>query len=315
MITVANPIYDSVFKFLMQDTKVAKTLLKNLLGCEIEELILKNNEFVFYQIDDLKLSRLDFSARIKDENGETKLITIELQKAFLKSEVMRFRRYIGEQYINPENCIKKVLNPKEVEQGLEKERIEEKPIPIIAIYLLGHKLEHINTAIAKTRIDFVDNNGNSLKDFEKDDFYKGLIHNLIIVQIPLLPSKPKPHVERILSIFNHSEMFEQEKQLIQIEDLDDLEDYKIIARRLALAAVDKEVRKRMKMEDDAKHELDLWKEEYEMRIKNAEYQIAQEREKAYLEKLAIAKSMLADGVPISTISKYTGLSQKEIDNM
>ncbi len=121
--------------------------------------------------------------------------------------------------------------------------------------------------------------------------------------------------KQFLTHYYPKQKFEQEKQLIQIEDLDDLEDYKIIARRLALAAVDKEVRKRMDMEDDAKHELDLWKEEYEMRIKNAEYQVVQEREKAYLEKLAIAKSLKSSGIPMELIKQSTGLSDDEINKL
>ncbi len=98
--------------------------------------------------------------------------------------------------------------------------------------------------------------------------------------------------------------FERGEQLIQIEDLHDLEDYKIIARRLALAAVDKEVRKRMNMEDDAKHELDLWKEEYEMRIKNAEAKVYN-----------IAKSLKASNIPIEVIIQSTGLSADIINKL
>jgi len=106
------------------------------------------------------------------------------------------------------------------------------------------------------------------------------------------------------------------EQLIQIEDLDDLEDYKIIARRLALAAVDKEVRKRMNMEDDAKHELDLWKEEYEMRIKNAEARIEKSKEEGRTEeKIAIAKSLKASGIPMEVIKQSTGLSEDEINGL
>ncbi|MCQ2252967.1 MAG: hypothetical protein MJZ61_05910, partial [Bacteroidales bacterium] len=87
--------------------------------------------------------------------------------------------------------------------------------------------------------------------------------------------------------------------------------YKIIARRLALAAVDKEVRKRMNMEDDAKHELDLWKEEYEMRIKNAEAKVKNAEAKVY----NIAKSLKASGIPMEVIKQYTGLSEEEINKL
>ena len=35
MTIIANPIYDAVFKFLMEDKKVAKILLSALLSCMV----------------------------------------------------------------------------------------------------------------------------------------------------------------------------------------------------------------------------------------------------------------------------------------
>lgn len=37
MVTVANPIYDAVFKYLMEDERVARTLLSALLQREVAE--------------------------------------------------------------------------------------------------------------------------------------------------------------------------------------------------------------------------------------------------------------------------------------
>ena len=34
---IANPIYDVVFKFLMEDAKIAKLLLSSIIGENIEE--------------------------------------------------------------------------------------------------------------------------------------------------------------------------------------------------------------------------------------------------------------------------------------
>ena len=38
VISVANPIYDSVFKYLMEDERVAKTILSALLKREVVEV-------------------------------------------------------------------------------------------------------------------------------------------------------------------------------------------------------------------------------------------------------------------------------------
>jgi hypothetical protein len=43
---IANPIYDVVFKFLMEDAKIAKLLLSSIIGENIEELSFLPQEFV-----------------------------------------------------------------------------------------------------------------------------------------------------------------------------------------------------------------------------------------------------------------------------
>jgi hypothetical protein len=42
---IANPIYDVVFKYLMEDAKVAKLLISSIIGEEIEELDFRPQEF------------------------------------------------------------------------------------------------------------------------------------------------------------------------------------------------------------------------------------------------------------------------------
>ena len=45
MTIIANPIYDAVFKFLMEDKKVAKILLSALLKKEIIDLEMRRHEY------------------------------------------------------------------------------------------------------------------------------------------------------------------------------------------------------------------------------------------------------------------------------
>ena len=45
MTLIANPIYDSVFKYLMEDDRVAKILLSALLKKEIVELQMRRQEY------------------------------------------------------------------------------------------------------------------------------------------------------------------------------------------------------------------------------------------------------------------------------
>ncbi len=327
MVTIANPIYDSVFKYLMQDTRIARLLIENLLGYPVEDVVVKNNEFVLIDINELKLSRVDFQAKVKVSDTETQLVTIELQKAFLETEYMRFRRYLGEHYINNENCVYKTverINPKTGEKYL---KTEEYPNPIIQVYLLGHNLPEIENAVSKSQLKFVDLDGNDITDAGKSLFVKSLTHQTIIVQIKKLPQKPMHKLEDILSIFNHEAIFQnKEEQTVKIEEYyGKSEEYQLMARRLQEAAVDAKLRKRMNDEDDLWREYRLMKENERLRMIAAEARgkeaglaegeekgRAEERAKAQEEKLEMARKMKADGMPIEMVAKYSGLSACEV---
>ena len=94
---VANPIYDVTFKYLLEDSKVAKLLLSAIIGEDIQELEFSAQERtvevtpLIKEKTPLTVCRIDFSAKIKTETG-FKTVIIELQKAKLQSDIMRFRR-------------------------------------------------------------------------------------------------------------------------------------------------------------------------------------------------------------------------------
>ena len=92
MTIIANPIYDSVFKFLMEDERAAKVLLSALLQQEVHDLKMRRNEYTNLNQTRISLFRIDFSARIKDAAGREQLVLIELQKTWLMTETLRFRR-------------------------------------------------------------------------------------------------------------------------------------------------------------------------------------------------------------------------------
>ena len=98
---IANPIYDVVFKYLMQDNKVAKLILSTIINEEIETLDFRPQETaitidressVDFTLEYLSVIRMDFSAKIKNSDGSYKLVIIELKKAKLPADIMRFRK-------------------------------------------------------------------------------------------------------------------------------------------------------------------------------------------------------------------------------
>jgi hypothetical protein len=298
---IANPLYDVVFKYLMEDSKVAKLLLSAILKKEIVELEFrpqehsmemsmkkpssktkkKSVEWDFF----LSLYRLDFTARVRTEKG-LELIIIELQKAKHLQDLMRFRRYLGEQYSNPENTYKS-FNTK----GLP----VRKGIPITSIYFLGEALEHIKgVPIVKVNRQVVDvYSGQEIK--EREDFIESLTHESILVSIPDLTAKRRNELEKILSIFDQSNRSEN-FHILNVKEEEFPEKYKEILRRLQKAASEPEMRKKMSTEDDImeqfndleelleKKEIELEEErkqkEEERRQKEVERKLREEKEKA-----------------------------------
>ena len=68
---IANPIYDVVFKYLMEDKKIAKLFLSTIIEEEIVTIdFLPKEQTLFMEKGSLTVQKMDFSAKIKTENGE-----------------------------------------------------------------------------------------------------------------------------------------------------------------------------------------------------------------------------------------------------
>ena len=106
---IANPIYDVVFKYLMEDKKIAKIILSSIIEEEITDLdFLPKEQTLILEDRSFTVQKMDFSAKIKTKDGEKQVI-IEIQKAKFATDIIRFRRYLGEQYSRKENLKKMIL--------------------------------------------------------------------------------------------------------------------------------------------------------------------------------------------------------------
>ncbi len=249
MVKVYNPIYDTVFKYLMEDDKAAKVLLGNILEKTIKVLKLKNNDYTIVSEDGMKMVRLDFCATIYDQKTkQEEVVTIELQKAFDEEEVVRFRKYLGLQYQSEANTIKTTKRHRDKE-----EYTVLKPMHIYAIYILGHTLgEGLGYSVLKGKYIFEDLDGNKVEISRHHEFANGLTHDLYIVQIPHLSDKPKKHVEKLLSIFDQRQVIDQkEPKFINIDDEQETsQDYKTLVTRLLKATADEDMRGKIDFEEE-----------------------------------------------------------------
>jgi len=267
MVQIANPIYDVVFKYLMNDEKVAKLLLSAIIGREVLSLEFRPTEHHFPVGELLAVMRMDFSARILDENGQQELVILELQKAKLASDIMRFRRYLGEQYSSKENIVRE---PKP-------DYPYRKALPIISIYFLGHTLEHTKAPVIRVNRVYTDA-ATGEQICEKEEFIESLTHDSIIIQIPYLKDKRRTELEQLLALFDQSNAT-YDRHLLEINEDNFPERYRTLIRRLQKAIADPIVRETMEAEDDLIEEF----KDYQRLITEKE-QVISEKEQVISEK-------------------------------
>ena len=237
-VNVANPIYDSVFKYLMEDERIAKTILSALLKKEVLSVKIRPHEYVNTTRDTLSMFRIDFAANVREVDGKEHLILVELQKTWLDTETLRFRQYLGAQYSNKDN--------------IQKNSKKGYAIPMVAVYLLGHRVGDIEEPVIYVNHNSYDYDGNIVSKGMPDPFVDSLVHNSIIVQIPLLKGRINNHLEKVLSVFDQSNMYTDETQLLTIDETryEDDADMMYILHRLTAAAADPMMRQDMNVEDE-----------------------------------------------------------------
>ena len=306
MLTVANPVYDVVFKYLMEDMRVARTILSALLQKEVTEVELRPHEYSNQERDTLSVFRIDFGAKVRKADGTDQLILIELQKTWLETETLRFRQYLGTQYSNPQN-----MNHKS-EDGYA--------IPMVAVYLLGHRVGLIEEPVLYVSHQSYDYQGNVVRQGLPNPFVDSLTHDSIIVQIPLLSGRVNSRLYQVLSIFDQTRKDSQSGQVICLEDgaYHGDKDMEYIVHRLQAAAADAEVRREMMVEDEffsiiEKRDTTIMLKDRQLAEKNVEL----EQKDAQLEQkdLSLRKSiqMLRQAkMPVDSIAANLGMPVEEV---
>ena len=238
-ITVANPIYDSVFKFLMGDERIVKVILSALLKKEVISAEMRRHEHPNITRDTLSMFRIDFAAKVKEDDGSERLVLIELQKTWLDTETLRFRRYLAAQYNAEENIQK---------HGEDKGFA----LPMVAVYLLGHRVGDIDKPVVYVGHKALDYDGQEVESGSKDPFINSLTHDSIIVQIPLLHGKINNRLDKVLSVFDQSQRSKESQQVICLDEgkYDGDPEMMLILHRLSLASMSAEVRQEMNDEDE-----------------------------------------------------------------
>ena len=277
-VKVFNPIYDTVFKYLMEDERVAKVLLGRILDKKIVDIAVMGHEHVSADNMELKLMRIDFAATITEDDGRNE--TIELQKAIDEDEVMRFRKYLGSQYISLSNADVAVRKRRR-RDGAEEDYETHRARHIYTIYILGHTIgEGYAHSVMWGETHFKDLDSQDLGNGKDNEFLNGLTHDIYVIQIPYLPERPRRPVERLLRIFDQRAKIENDSRYVVISDQDEeLPEYDVIVRRLLSGVSDEQLRGDLDFEDEVVRKLQRDRLDRE----NLDYELGEAR-KALVEK-------------------------------
>ena len=332
-IHVANPIYDSVFKYIMEDERIAKTMLSALLKKEVVHVTVRPHEYSNTTRDTLSMFRIDFAATVREREGDVekdRVVLIELQKTWLNTETLRFRQYLGAQYSNKNNI------READEKGFA--------YPMVAVYLLGHKVGNIKEPIVYVNHDVFDYNGNIVKEGSEEPFVESLTHNSIIVQIPLLHGNVNNRLEKVLSVFDQTQVEGNTQQVLKIDEdkYADDNDMLYVLHKLTAAAANSEMRQDMNVEDEYYKAIEdrdtaimqrdkILKEKEELlsqqneQLSQQNEQLSQQNEQLsqQSEQLSqqneqlrnMAKALFAKGMTEEQISEMTGINVENITKL
>ncbi len=191
-VIIPNPIYDVVFKYLMEDKDSAKIILSTLINEKIIKLDLeplshseKKEEQNIKELrikdpktdDDIRLLHLDFTATVKLPDGKEELIMIELQKASKPDDIFRFKRYISKNF-------QKKVEKEIIDHKTKAVKVVKVPIRLIPIFILNFRIEHeVNDLLVKTNNikEGVFTNKNLQKS---NEFIDNLTYSIWVVQLP-----------------------------------------------------------------------------------------------------------------------------------
>ncbi len=281
---IANPIYDVVFKYLLDDLDIAKELLSTILDIKIEHLVVKSQEeLVKTETGDIRIFRLDFKAIIHLENGEKKKILIELQKAKQSYDIVRFRKYLAKNYLEDD-----VIDDENGQQISV-------PLEIITIYFLGFTLKNVPIPVLKVQRSFKDAVTKETLEVE-EDFINLLTHESYTIQIPRLKLKQQNDMEQVLEIFNQDNATE-DKHRIDYQGKPENPLVKKMVRRLTKAAADAELSHQMDAEDAVDRLLNRERAKYDAAMKENEAMLKEkdaklEEKDAMLEKFRLENEQL-----------------------
>jgi hypothetical protein len=230
---------------MMKDEKVAKSFLSAIIEEEVLELDFSTKKCidqpeVIKKEEDIEkrfqtVCRFDFIAKISRPDGGIKTVIIEVQKAKLPSDIMRFRQYRERYYQNTADTYD----------------------CIYCIFLLTYDVGFPDHSVIQ-----LDANSRRVQDVTTkeylyagdNEFVQSLHHRSWIVQIDQLKHRRRNDIEKLLSIFDQDNLakgrYIMNDYIIKVDEDDFPETYSYIINRLRMAHEDEQMNMEMEGEVD-----------------------------------------------------------------
>lgn len=249
--TIANPLYDTIFKKLMENDRAAKFFIGTLLEQNIHALQVITQEFPnpkdvdkssavtigskdqqSQEVSAKDFFQLDFIATILTDTGEPEKVHVEIQK------------------------IKNFIEPKLLSnfQAVHYNRkgtfdYEKRKLLSITIYILGFNLPDIESACIKLEQTYEDLISNKRIN-HKIDFIEKLSQDCYIVQVNRITDRFETSLDKLLSVFEQSNFLDGRKLMKDFNHAIDEENIKLMIDILHHASIDPEQRKMMEVEEE-----------------------------------------------------------------
>ena len=260
---IANPIYDVVFKKLMENDRVVKFFIGTLLEQTIESVEVMPLEFDYSNLlTGFNFFRINFIATIKTDEGEFKKVLIEIQRARNHIDLIDFQIYLLSQVIKD----KTVSN-------------EKNTLPITKIYILGFKIPEIETSCIRVAQNYKDLINNTIIN-KKFEFFEKLTHDSIIIQVERITDRYQTRLDKMLSVFEQSNFYDDSRVIKKFIHKTDIEEVEIMTNILHLSGIDPDELRMIDTEKEAWRSITVAFEKERKEYKKA----LTEKEKALTEK-------------------------------
>ncbi|MDR2119843.1 MAG: hypothetical protein LBP64_03070 [Tannerella sp.] len=271
---IANPIYDTVFKKLMEHERIVKFFLGTLLNENILSVAVRPQEFTYRKKTEeseqapenvgYSIYRIDFMVTVETKEGEWKKILVEVQKSWDETDVIRFRNYLAEQY-----------------RRVDRINGEDIVLPITTIYILGGRLSGIESPCIKVERQYRDMVRESPLNV-KSPFVEKLTHDSYVIQAGrIADERYGTRLNELLRLFEQAHFVEEDSEISkQYTYASNDEDIRFITSVLKEMVADPKEREEIEREAEALRTID----DMYGKTNRKQKRIIEEQEKALVEK-------------------------------